>query len=422
MKVAVEELAACKRRLQVEAPEELVRNAWEEAYGRVGRQARLPGFRKGHVPRTLVKLHFADEVRRDVAQRLIPEVYRQALAEAKLRPVEEPDLQEVTLEEGAPLRFTAVVEIKPEISLGSYTGLHVQHAPVPVTDADVDGALEQLREQHAEFRSVERPADPGDLVIVDYTLAAEGLEPRSERGYAFLVGSAAVLPEIDEAAIGLAAGGERETRVRFPEDHRREELRGKGGTATVRLVEVKEKALPALDDEFAKGLGDYASLESLRAAVRAELGTRRQREDRRALEDQVVDTLLAAHDFQAPEAMVLRQVAHLIGHGRERLARQGVDPDQVQWDYPKLTGELRPTALRAVRRALVLEAIAEKEGLAPSEAELEAEVEKLAQAGGRPAPAVRRLMEQSGDLDTLRLSLREARTLDFLIRHARIDT
>src|SRR3972149_6282940 len=266
MKVAVEELEACKRRLQGEA------------------------------------------------QRLIPEVYRQALAETQLHPVEDPDFHDVTLEEGAPLKFTAVVEIKPAIALGTYTGVTVQHAPVPVTDEDLEKALEHLREQHAEFRSVERPAAAGDLVIVDYTLTPEGLEPRREQGYAFLVGSQAVLAEIDEAVIGLAAGGEREARIRLPDDHRRVDLRGKGGVATVRVVEVKEKALPALDGEFAKGVGGEQNLEGLKTAVRKELEAQRERENRRALEDKVVDALLAQHEFQVPEAMVLRQVAHLIEH------------------------------------------------------------------------------------------------------------
>jgi len=422
MKVAVEEIEACKRRLQVEAPEDLVQKAWEEAYGRVSRQARLPGFRKGHVPRNLVKLHFADEVRREVAQRLIPQVYRQALAETKLHPVEDPDFDAVTLEEGAPLKFTAVVEIKPAISLGEYKGVSVKHSPSGVSDEDLQKTLEHFREQHAEFRSVERAADVGDLVVVDYTLTPEGMEPRSEQGYAFLVGSQAVLPEIDEAVIGLAAGGERETRVRFPDDHRREDLRGKTGIAKVRVVEVKEKLLPPLDDDFAKTLGTYATLDELKTAVKRELEAQRERENRRDMEEKVVDALLATHDFQVPEAMVLRQVAHLIEHARERLRRQGVDPDQIKWDYDKLAEELRPSALRAVRRALLLEAIAEKEGLDPDDQDVDVEVEKIAQASQRPAPAIRRLMERSGDLAALRVSLREARTLDFLIQRARIES
>src|SRR5437867_5121808 len=147
MKVAVESIEGCKRRLAVEAPVDVVQQEWERAYGRVQKQARLPGVRKGHVPRSLVKVHFADDVRREVAERLIPDVYRQALSEAQLQPVNDPDLQDVRLEEGAPLSFVAVVEVKPSITLGEYKGLDVQHAPRPVATAEVDETLERMREQ-----------------------------------------------------------------------------------------------------------------------------------------------------------------------------------------------------------------------------------------------------------------------------------
>jgi len=210
MKVAVEELESCKRRLAVEAPLDIVQKEWEKAYGRVQKRASLPGFRRGHVPRSLVKLHFADDVRREVAEHLIPDVYRQALSEAQIAPVNEPDLQDLKLEEDAPLSFTAVVEVKPAITLGEYRGVEVQHAPSPVTDAEVDETLERMREQHAEFRSVERAAATGDMVIVDYTLAPQDHEPSTATGYHFLVGSGTVLPEIDAAAIGLTAGQERD--------------------------------------------------------------------------------------------------------------------------------------------------------------------------------------------------------------------
>lgn len=422
MKVAVEEIEACKRRLQVEAPEEIVQKAWEEAYGRIQRQARLPGFRRGHVPRSLVKLHFADEVRQEVARRLIPEVYRQALAETKLRPVEEPDFKDVTLEEGSSLKFTAVMEIKPAITLGQYTGLALQRAPAHATDEEVEETLCRLREQQAEFRVVERAATAGDLVIIDYTLAPEGMEPKSEQGYAFLVESEGILTEINEAVKGLASGGEREVRVRFPESHQREDLRGKQGVARVRVAEVKEKILPPLDDGFARALGEYDSLDALRAAIKKEMEGRREREARRALEEKTVDALLAGHDFQIPEALVLRHVAYLIESARERIRQSGGDPDRISWDYGKLADELRPAADRAVRRALLLEVIAEREGLTPSDADIEAEVERIAQASRRPAPAVHRLLEKSGELDGLRVSLREARALDFLIEHAIVQT
>ena len=415
MKVAVEEIGACKRRLQVEEVPEVVQDAWNKAFKRVQKEARLPGFRKGKVPPGMIKLHFADDIRQDVARHLIPDVYRQALQETKLRPVEEPDLKEVMLEEGAALKFEALVEIKPAIELGQYAGLTVRHAPKPFEEREVDEALEHLREQHAEFRTVERPADLHDLVIMDYTLTPERMDARTETGYGFLVGSGSVMPEVEEAVIGLSAGGERTARIRFPDDHRNEALRGKAGEAKVKVTEVKEKVLPALDDELAKTVGQFDTLVALRAEISKGLQTRRETENRRALEDAVMEAVLAGHPVEVPEALVLRQVGHLIEHTRERVRRQGMDPDKLPWDYGKLLEELKPGAEKAVRRSLVLEAIAEKEGLTPTDADIDAEVEKIAVANNRPVPAVRRIMQDNGDLEGLRHSLRETRTLDFLI-------
>jgi trigger factor len=421
MKVAVEEIESCKRRLAVEAPVDVVTQEWERAYGRVQKRATLPGFRRGRVPRSLVKLHFADDVRREVAEHLIPDVYRRAVSEARLDPVNEPDLQDLRLEEGAPLSFTAVVEVKPAIALGEYRGLEIRHAPTPVTDADVDEALERMREQNAQFRSVERAAAPGDLVVVDYTLAPQDHEPTTATGYHFLIGGGTVLPEIDAAAVGMHAGDERDVPIRFADDHRLESLRGKSGSARLKLSEVKEKILPALDDEFAKTLGEFETLEALRAEVRRQLEARREAESRHALDDKIVDALLARHEFGVPDAMVMRQVAHQVEHTRDRLRRQGVDPDGIQWDYGKIVGELRPGAERAVRRALLLEAIADQEALTAADADVEAEVENLARASQRPAPAVRRMMEKSGDLEALRHGLRERKTLDLLIGQAHVS-
>jgi trigger factor len=420
MKIDVESLEACKRRLSVEAPLDVVQRAWERAYSRVQKQARLPGFRKGHVPRSLVKLHFADDVRREVAEHLIPDLYRQAVDEAQLQPVNEPDLSDVHLEENAPLTFKAVVEIRPAIALGEYKDLDIQHAPTSVTDEDVEAALEQMREQHAELSSVERAAAPGDVVIVDYTLAPEGLPSSGESGYAFQVGEGTVLPEIDQAVVGLRAGEEREIGVRFSADHRREELRDKAGRATVKVVEVKEKVPPALDDDFAKLVGDFDTLEAVRAELRRQLQARRDRDDRLALEGKVVDAALARHEFPVPEALVMRHMQHQVELARERLRRQGVDPDRVPWDYQKLVADMRPGAQRAVRRTLLLEAIADAEHITATEADVEAEIEKLAVASRRPAPAVRRTMEKGGDLEALRAGLREQQTLDLLIRHATV--
>ena len=420
MKVAVEAIEGCKRRLAVEAPVDVVQQEWERAYGRVQKQARLPGFRKGHVPRSLVKVHFSDDVRREVAEHLIPDVYRRALTEAKLDPVNEPDLQEVRLEEGAPLSFVAVVEVKPAIDLTDYKGVEVEHAPVAVTADDLSTTLDHMREQQAQFHAVERPAATGDLVVVDYSIAIEGHDPSSQSGYEFLVGARNVLPEIDDAVIGLKAGEERQVTLRFADDHRREDLRGRGGNATVKVVEVKEKALPVLDDDFAKSLGEFETLEALRTELQKQLETRREHDEQRALQEKVVDAVIARHEFTVPDALVMRQVAHRIEHARESVRRQGIDPERMPWDYEKLIAELRPGAEKAVRRALLLEAIADKEAIAPTDADVDAEVEKLAQASQRPTPALRRMMEKSGDLEGLRQGIRDRMPLDLLVANAKV--
>ncbi len=423
MKVAVEAMEGCKRRLAVEAPRDVVQQEWEKAYGRVQKQARLPGFRKGHVPRSLVKVHFADDVRREVAEHLIPDVYRRAVTEAQLEPVDEPDLQDVKLEEGAPLSFVAVVEVRPQIALGEYKAVEVQHATPAVDDEQVAQALGHMREQHAQFRGVERAAAEGDLVIVDYTLAPEGHDASSANGYQFIVGSGNVLPEIDQAVVGMPAGGERNIPLRFADDHRMESLRGKSGTADVKLVEVKEKVLPDLDDDFAKLLGSEGldTLDAVRAEVRKQLEAQREVVDRRGLEEKVLDAVAARHEFSVPESMVMRHIAHQVEHARERMRRQGMDPDKLPWDYAKLIPELRPESEKAVRRALLLEAIAQREAIKSEDAEVDIEIERLAQATQRPAPAVRRMMEKSGELESLRAGLREKKTVEFLVQHATVN-
>jgi trigger factor len=420
MKVDVHEIGACKRRLEVEETPEVVREAWERAFARVQKAARLPGFRKGKVPRSMIKLHFGDDVRQEVARSLIPEVYRQALAETQLQPVEEPDLQHVTLEESAPLKFSAVVEIRPTITLGRYVGLHVTHAPKPFAESEVEEALGQLQERHAEYRAVERPADVGDLVIVDWTLTPEGMQPRTETGQSFAIGAGAVMPEIDEAAVGLEPGGSRQTHMRFPDTHPNESLRGKAAEAVVRVIEVKEKVLPPLDDDFARSVGEFETLDGLRAEVRRGLEARRAQENRRALENAVMDAALAEHPFEVPETLVLRQVASQVERMREQMRRQGVDPDRLPWDYQKMAEELKPGAEKAVRRALLIEAIADKEGLRPSDAQVEAEIERVARSSQRPPAAVRSMLERDDAMEGFRTSLMETRTLDFLIERATI--
>jgi trigger factor len=226
---------------------------------------------------------------------------------------------------------------------------------------------------------------------------------------------------MEEAALGLGAGDERRLTVRFPADHPREDLRDKAGQLSLRVVEVKEEELPALDDDFAKSVSSHQTLAELREAIRTELAIQRERQNRRTLEEAVVDAVLARHDFAVPESLVQRDVANRIGRMQASLSRQGVDPARVEWDFEKLAGELRPAAVRTVRWALLQEAIAEKEELTVSEAEVEAEIARLARESGRAPQAMRSLLQRGGDLDHLALSLRESKVLTLLVDAARIE-
>jgi trigger factor len=252
-------------------------------------------------------------------------------------------------------------------------------------------------------------------------LRPEGGEPRAEKGYAFEVGGGRVLPEMDEAVIGLEAGAERRVQVRFPDGHPREELRGRGGELALRVVEVKEKEVPPVDDELARGLGTHDTLAELQAAVRERLVADRARQDRHALEEAIVDAALARHDFVVPESLVVRELSHRIGHARESLRRQGVDPDAIRWDYQRLSAELRPDAERSVRRALLLEAIAAREEIVVGDADVDAEVARLARESGRAPQTIRSLLERGNELDGLRLALREAKTLALLVEQAKVE-
>ena len=268
MKVEVQELDPCKRQLVVEAPEEEVRAAWTAACGRVQRDARLPGFRRGKVPMTLVRSRFADEVRQAVAEALIPAVYRRAVDEAQLRPVEDPDFRELDLEEGPapPLhggRGDQAGDRAGRVSGGGRPSLG------PARDGRRRRDDARRRSPSSARPSSPRPAGPRGRLRGGRLRAASGgcRGPRSEQGYAFEVGGGRVLPEMDEAVIGLEAGAERRVQVRFPDQHPREELRGRPGELTLRVVEVKEKEVPPVDDELARGLGMHDTLAELREAV-----------------------------------------------------------------------------------------------------------------------------------------------------------
>jgi trigger factor len=320
----------------------------------------------------------------------------------------------VTLEESAPLKFAAVIEIKPSIALGRYVGLDVKHTPKPFTESEVDEGLAHLQEQHAEYRAVERAADVGDLVIVDYTLTLDGMEPRSETGYTFAIGNSGVMPEIEEAVIGLGPGGARSTRVKFPDDHRNEALRGKAGSADVKVTEVKEKVLPPLDDDFAKEVGGGPTLAELRAKVRRDLEAAGRVKSGQEEREQLVTGLVQRNPFELPKAMVERGLDSMLDGALRMMARQGLDPSRLNLDFAALREEMRPKAEAEVRGALLLQAVAEKEKIAVTPEEVDARIDQYATESGAPVHQVRKAFKEPEQRRALEQRIREEKTVEFL--------
>ena len=421
MKVEIQELDPCKRQLVVEAPEEEVRAAWTAACGRVQRDARLPGFRRGKVPMTLVRSRFGDEVRQAVAEALIPVVYRRAVDETQIRPVEDPEFRELQLEEGQPLRFTAVVEIKPAIALGEYRGVTARHSPRPVTEADVERTLSAIAEQRATLVTATRPARVGDFVVVDYELRPEGGELRREQGYAFEVGGGRVLPEMDEAVMGLEAGEERRVQVRFPDAHPREELRGRPGELTLRVVEVKEKEVPPLDDELARGSAPTRRSPSSGTrsgpASRPTGSARIARRSRRRWWTRCS----RATTSSCPRAWSSARCPT----GSATPARTCAGRASTRMRYAGTTRSSRPTSGRTPSARCAARSSSRRsrpgKGLTVGEGDVDAEIARLAQDSGRAPQAIRSLLERGNELEGMRLTLREAKTLALLVEHAKIE-
>ena len=415
MKVDVESMEGCKRRLAVEAPLDVVQKEWERAYGRVQKQARLPGFRKGHVPRSLVKVHFADDVRREVAEHLdsrrLPPGRSRKRGSIRWTSL---DLQDLRLEEGAPLSLR-----RGRGGQARHRARRVQ-GPRRRSTRRGPSPAPSRRRARAHARAAGRvPSawsarrDRGDLVIVDYTLTPEGQEPSTARR-ATPSSSATTRSCPRSTRPWPACGRERSAQVGSALA-RRSPAGGAAGQAGHGGGEGDrgegEGTARRSTTTWPSRSASSRTLAALRAEVRRSSRPSEAAEDRHALEDKVVDALLARHEFAVPESLVMRQIAHQIEHARERMRRQGVDPDAPALGLPEADRRAAagrracgPPGAPAGGRGRA------RGSRAPREADLEAEVERIAQAGRRPAPAVRRMMEKSGDLDALRLGLRERMT------------
>ncbi|HEY1334054.1 MAG TPA: trigger factor [Myxococcaceae bacterium] len=418
MKVQVEELSPVERKLSIEVPPEQVQAELGRAYAQLGRSVRLPGFRPGKVPRRILEQRFKGEVEDDVTRRLVERAYLSAISEHHVDAVGAPQLTPVRLDQEKPFAFEARVEVRPRVEPKDYRGLPLKHVKVDVTDAQVDERLEAMRQRVARLEPVEgrTVAETSDFAIVDYTGSIDGKPFPGSTAEDVTVEVAAgdlMRGNVPELA-GTVVGQKRELDHTFAADDPEEARAGKTAKFSFTLKGLKRQLLPPLDDDFAKEVGGGETLAELRVKVRGDLETAARNGAAQDEREQLVKGLVERNPFDLPKAMIERGLDAMLDGALRMMARQGLDPSRLNLDFASLREEMRPKAEAEVRGALLLQAVAEKEGLSVKSEDLDARIAQYATESGAPLHQVRKAFKEPEQRKALEQRVREEKTVEFL--------
>jgi trigger factor len=396
--------------------------------------ARIPGFRRGHVPASIIRQRFSEEIKTDMVEALIPRFFRQEAERLSLHPVSQPRVTDLHLHDGEPLRFKAAFEVLPEIKLEGYKELRADKPEIAVSEADVEQALTDLRERHASFNPSRAAPSPMAISPRSRSMAIprrkqvpkairrnqirEGQPVHMDEVLVEIAGKN-TMPEFTEHLRGSNAGDERTFDVSYPEDTQDKRLAGKTFTYTVKVQAIKQKSLPELNDEFAKQLGEFQTVDDVRKAIREQMEAERKHEAEHAAKDKLVGELIQRNDFEVPDSLIEQQIDIRLERGLRALAAQGLTAEQMKkMDLNRLRVGQREQAIHDVKAALLLERVAEEENVQVSDEELNQELEALAKQSKQTSEAVRARLTRDGGLDRIRTRIRNEKTLDFLYRQS----
>jgi len=423
MQSTVEETGRHSVKVTVEVPPEEFAKDLDRAYRRIAQQIRVPGFRKGKVPRRIIDAQIGrDAVLEEFVQDSVPAYYARAVRENELAPISEPEVNVEQAEEGKPLVFTASMEVRPRLTLDGYKGIAVPMPSTEVTDRDVDEFIERMRERFAELETVAHPARRGDYVVADihgyvHDQEVEGL---TFTDHLYEVGSEQLVPELDKELEGKRKGEIIKFNAKLPEGSG--ERAGQEVSVQVLVKEVKAKRLPAADDEFAKSASEFDTLEELRADLRTKLGEAKEQEAQAELRDLVLQELISRVDVELPERLVDEETEHRVEHAQERATRAGMTLQQVLemqgWDELRFRSDARGHATRAIKADLILEAVARQEGLTVTAEELQQAVDDLAKGLARDPKEIRKALERSGQIRSLAGDIIRSKALDLLVEQS----
>jgi len=414
--------SATKREIQVEIPIEDVNRQTDSLIQKYQKVARIPGFRRGHVPASIIRQRFSEEIKTDMVEALIPRFFRQEAERLSLHPVSQPRVTDLHLHDGEPLRFKAAFEVLPEIKLQGYKELRADKPEIAVSEADVEQALTDLRERHASFNPVEgRALADGDFaqVSLDGTpKSGEGQPVHMDEVLVEIAGQN-TMPEFTEHLRATNAGDERTFDVNYPEDTQDKRLAGKTFSYAVKVQAIKQKSLPELNDEFAKKLGEFQTMDDVRKAIREQMEAERKHEAEHAAKEKLVGELIQGNDFEVPDSLIEQQIDIRLERGLRALAAQGLTAEQMKkMDLNRLRAGQREQAIHDVKAALLLERVAEEENVQVGDDELNRELEALAKQSKQTSEAVRARLTRDGGLDRIRTRIRNEKTLEFLYRQS----
>jgi trigger factor len=421
MKNELVDVSQTQKQLTIEIPSDIVDAQIERVTRGYAKSAKLPGFRPGKVPATVVKQRFKEQILQDAARDLVNRAVEEALTERGVDPIDSPNITDFAIDEGQPLKFTAEFETVPSFDPGDLTSIVVRQPAATLEPDAVDKTLQQLRERAARSEPVEgRPIADGDETVLDIVRTNPDGTPDKHEHVHVTVGADGNPPGFDANLVGMSAGESKTFSIHFPEDYAVEDMRNTDVTYTVTVKEIRTRVLPALDDEFAKDLGEFDTLDALRARVESDLQHEAEHNAKRAARNDLLRQLSERVSFDLPVSLVEREMDRRLEEFAQRLMQQGVDPRKANVDWNEFREAQREPARNAVSSAIVLDEIARRENLVVGPEALDKEIEQLAGRVGRTPAAVRAQLEKDGGLVRIYMGLRREMAVDFAMSRAKI--
>jgi len=411
----------CRHSVEISIPVDEVESETSRVAADVQKRAKLPGFRPGKAPASLIRQQFAGDIRQKVLESLIPKHLQKQFEAENLNVVGTPDIKDVHFHKGEPLRFKAEFEVVPQIELKKYKELEIPYHDPSVTEEDVTKRIEEIREQKGQYINIDpRPLEIGDYAVValQSVSGVEG-EPVKQDEMVLELGGADTFEAFTENLRGLSPGDEKEFEVKYPEDYGAARMAGKTVLFHATVKGIRRRELPELNDDFAQDLGDYRNIDELREAVRKAVFSQRQSDAQQEAKNRIVDKLVDDYDFPVPEVYVDRQIRTRVEQSLRAMAADGVDPRNLKLDWEKVKETQREKAVREVKASLLLSRIAEREGIGALRDEVDKEVEKLARQQREPVAALHIKFEKDGTLGRIASHIQTEKTLNFLFEHAR---